>query len=347
VRYFFVNGYLPSPHPPKKHESGYEQIYFGTSTNETREQILKRYQEAGFTPPRFGESRFLSIADIGRISLFVYGAFDAFILIAAGGQRKAYLLGNALRAALTAFHGLSPLERIHGFLLELSGKPFADMDVRGLAALIERPREDQECEDIELIAQLRGGVSLNHLQLTEACEIVSRALQTPRIADALLHLEYSYSQVWGFMVGSYYEAHYSRDRKSISRYELDRTYLENRIRYDLAFVSAFRGMETLLGKHHFKKHDVPALLASVDREFHTSFSSKRYRSWHEVFSSRRRWWGYDELIQHYLYLRNAVSAHGNPTPPDFVMEDQVLEIQYLLRSMLWKILFPNDKSELK
>ena len=76
-------------------------------------------------------------------------------------------------------------------------------------------------------------------QLSEVCKILSNTLNIPRLIDAFLHLEYSYSQVFGFMCGSYYEAHYSRDRKKISRYELDRSYFENRIKYDLAFLSAF------------------------------------------------------------------------------------------------------------
>jgi hypothetical protein len=145
------------------------------------------------------------------------------------------------------------------------------------------------------------------------------------------------------MVGSFYESHYSRDRTGMTRYQLERAYLENRFRYDLAFVSAFRGIECVLGKPYLKSRDITTLLSKVDKEFRTSFCSSKHRAWHEIFSSRRKLWKYKDIIAHYLKLRNAVSAHGNPSPPYTVMEDQVFEIQYLLQSMLADILIPKKE----
>jgi hypothetical protein len=145
------------------------------------------------------------------------------------------------------------------------------------------------------------------------------------------------------MVGSFYESHYSRDRREVSHYELERTYLENRFRYDSAFVSAFRGIECVLGQPHFKKADISKLLSEADWRYDSTFASQRHRSWHEIFSTKRKWWRYADLIAYYLKLRNAVSAHGNPSPPHIVMEDQVFEIQYLLQSMIADILILKDK----
>jgi hypothetical protein len=228
-------------------------------------------------------------------------------------------------------------------LTELPKKPHGDMTMRDLASLILGRDRGIAPEDELLMPLLQSGTCLNHIQIREACMVVKNALVTPRLADALLHLEYSYSLVWGFMVGSYYEAHYSRDRRSIPRYELEKRYLENRLRYDTAFVSAFRGIEALLGKPQLKKGKVASLFAALDEEFGTHLKSTPYRSWHEVFSSRKRWWESHELVEHYLRLRNAVSAHGNTSPPNVVMEDQVLEIQYFLRHLLLTILLPDSE----
>lgn len=142
---------------------------------------------------------------------------------------------------------------------------------------------------------------------------------------------------------SFYEYNYRRDRRDRSHHELERAYLENRFRYDSAFVSAFRGIECVLGKPHFKKHHVSSLLSDTDSRFGTDFSSRSHRSWHEFFSSKQKWWSYEKLIQYYLKLRNAVSAHGNPSPKHIVMEDQVFELQYVLKSILADILIPVER----
>ena len=343
MKHFLANGFRPSAHPPQLHPDGYDDITFGHVAGETRRQRVRRYQEAAVQVPELGETTFLRRAKLGRISLFVHGAYDAFIMVVAPSQRKAYLLGNTLRAAMTCFHGNPPMEQENGYLLELSEAPTRDMTVADLANLIATALFPDRIDNHVLEAELKSGTGVNHIHLTEACKIVGNALDHSRLLDAIMHLEYSRNLVWGFMVGSFYESHYSRDRSELTRYQLERVYLENRFRYDSAFVSAFRGVECLLGKPHFNKLEIPCLLTKVDREFGTSFSTSRHRSWHEVFSSRRRWWKYHDLVAYYLKLRNAVSAHGNPSPPHIVMEDQVFEIQYLLQSMLLNILLPEKK----
>lgn len=332
MKCFLVNGYIPSAHPPVVHEHGYSDVGFGKNEDETRDTKAHKYQEAGIAIPRLGETTFLRHPKIGRISLFVYGAYDAFIMIVSTSQRNGYLLGNALRAAITCFHGHPPLDQDSGYLLELGKVPDEDLSHDDLVTQILR--EGSWHEETSLRQELISGTHLDLFELREGCAIVTKILDYPRLLDAMLHLEYSMSLVWGFMVGSYYESHYKRDRKKLSRYQMERIYLENRFRYDAAFVSAFRGIECVLDKPHFKKGQIPAMLSALDAEFGTDFSKSRHRSWHEVFSSQRLWWEYKNLLSYYLTLRNAVSAHGNPSPPHIVMVDQVLEIQYLLATML-------------
>ena len=345
MRYFVANGFCPSPQPPQRHGPVYGNSYFSRDGNETRKQMVRRYEDAGIPLPELGETVFLRIPRYGRIGVFVHGAYEAFILITATSQRKAYLLGNAFRAATTCFQGHSPVNNLEMYLLELTESPHPDMSRRDIAAAVHLPGQIAPGPDIQVEMAIGSGTGLDHIQIARASQIAAEALKHPAILDALLHLEYSRSLVWGFMVGSYYECHYSLDRRELSRYELEGTYLENRFRYDSAFVSAFRGIECVLGKPHFKRGQVSDLLAQTDAKYNTAFSSTRHRSWHEVFSSKRKWWTYQALIEHYLKLRNAVSAHGNPSPPHIVMEDQVFEIQYLLQSMTWDILNPATDEE--
>lgn len=340
MRYFLINGYKPAPPPPKNAQKNYPEIHFSSISGETRRQRARRYREANVEIPKLGETVLLRRPGLGRISIFAHGNYDAFIMVAASSQRKAYLLGNALRAALTCFYGEPPPKRSSGYLLELRKRPRPDMYSRDLVALINPLLSRDKMGSLLLKNELRGGVGVMHEQMVEGCRIVENALTRPRLVDALMHLEHSRNLVCGFMVGSFYETHYKRDRRELTRYQLERIYLENRLHYDSAFVSAFRGIECLLGRPFIKKRELGALLSKADHEYGVRISSENHRSWHEIFTSRRVRWKYEEIISHYLYLRNAVSAHGNPSPPHIVMEDQVFEIQYILHSMLLKILLP-------
>jgi len=347
MKYFMINGYIPSAHPPKIHGHGYTDTNFGRSQGKTRQARARTYKECGIELPQLGETIFMQHPKIGRISLFVYGAYDAFIMIVSSSQRNAYLLGNSLRAAMTCFHGNPPMEHTNRYLLELTKIPDKDMSHQDLVSLIDPGPLWHSWDNLLLDLELDSGTCINHIQLKAGCNIVAGILDHSRLLDALMHLEYSRNLIWGFMVGSYYVCHYSRDRKDLSRYKKERLYLENRCRYDSAFVSAFRGIECLLGKPYFKKGEISFLLADLDREFHTDYGNSRHKSFFEVFSSHHRWWKYEDLIAYYLKLRNAVSAHGNPSPPHIVMEDQVFEIQYLLQSMLGDILSYTCKQRIK
>lgn len=336
MRYFVASGYIPSPHPPRRAGNVVTEHHFGGRSGQTRRSIVKVFQQEGLSVPGLGETVFLRLNGTERISVFVYGPYSASILIVTTSQRRAYLLGLGLRAVLTCFFGLPPLDTYQscGFLLELSRRPSPEMDVGDLARLVSSSTAAARGGAQALRQALDSGTGLSHEQLRIGCGILAKAVSHPRLLDALMHLEYSRSLAWGFMVGSFYESHYRRERKTMARYDLERIYLESRLRFDSAFVATFRGLECVLGKPTLSNRKIPVLLANLDREFATSFSSKRHRAWHEVFSSRRKWWRYGDLIAHYLKLRNSVSAHGNPAPPYIVTEDQVLEVQLLLEQML-------------
>lgn len=340
MKYYLVNGYRPSPHKPKMTEHGYITTNFSFSDTSTRYEIARRCKESAVDLLPLGENVFLRVPKCGRLSVFVYGAYDAFILIAARSQRKAYLLGTAFRAAATCFLGMPPFSHDDVYLFELASAPTPDLSRLDLARSLAGLRDFEGSPDIAVELGLRTGTSLDHVQIAEACRIAREANKSPVVHDALLHLEYSRDLVWGFMVGSFYQSHYSRDRQELTRYELERRYLENRFCYDSAFVSAFRGIECVLDKPHFRKGEILQLLSEADGRYGTSFTSQCHRSFHEVFSTKKKMWRYADLIGYYLTLRNAVSAHGNPSPPRIVMEDQVFEIQYFLQSMIADILIP-------
>jgi hypothetical protein len=339
MKYFLVTGYRPSAH-------GCEHVYFGAAGDSTRRQMERLYQDARIDIPPLGEKSFLATRHFGRLSVFVHGAYDAFLLVTARSQRKAYLIATAFRAAATCILGQSPSGDSDAYLFELCSVPTKNMRRKDIVRSILQVGDAEMEPDIGVQMTIWSGTSLSHDQVAHACSISREALARPVILDALRHLGYSCTLHSGFMTGSFYQCHYSRDRRYIAHYAVERDYYENRFKYDMAFVSAFRGIECVLGKPHFKKNEVSELLANTDRQYDTSFAVQRHRSWHEVFSSKKKWWRYSDLIEYYLKLRIAVSAHGNPSPPHIVSEDQVFEIQYLLRSMISRILVvPNQEGE--
>ena len=342
MRYFVLNGYLPSPHADKRSATGRESNGFGRSPNGTIEARRRRYKEAGWEAPSLGARIFLSQPNVGTISVFVYGVLEALILVKARSQRRAYALADALRGVLTTVFGTAPVDNLHCRLLELAARPSPKMTRSDLARLIAPLGTDHDLTLLE--ATLRSGTFLDNSQIAHACAIVSKALESPNFLDCIQHLEHSYSLFWGFMVGSYYESHYSREDRRIGRYDMEKRYFENRITYELAFLSAFRGLEALLNVPQMKKDNIADSLAKLDSIFDMNFSRSRYRAFHLVFSRRKKWWRYEEIIRYLLVLRNSVAAHANPMVPKIVMEDQVLEVQYLGKQMLLNIVSPEKES---
>jgi hypothetical protein len=114
--------------------------------------------------------------------------------------------------------------------------------------------------------------------------------------------------------------------------------------YDLAFLSAFRSIEALLGcgARSLDKGQIAAKLQSLDDRYGTSFCTEKWDSRHHFFTTRRRHWSYADLIAAFLDTRNAVAAHANPSPPFPLSEDQVFELQNLTASMVYESIMPED-----
>lgn len=328
MKYFILRGLLPEPieYAPR----------FGGEIIQQREERMSRWMNSSFDLPlpTEGEHCYLSVKGVGRISVFVHNVFDARILIVARSQEKAYALAQALRACATIFLGYGNDEGSE-WLIEVSSKPKPEHTIDDIAKLYHNIWQDY-FDPNALIMQLDTGAGIRMDDLRWTCKIVNAVLSSTQLSLSLNHLERSNYLFSGYMTSSYYHYHYSRDRVDKSVYAQRKKYLENRTLYDMAFLSAFRSLEALLGTTSLREHDIPRRIHDVDQLFGTSFGTSRWRSYHEFFSTRRKWWSYRDLIVRYLRVRNAVAAHANPNPPFALAEDQVHEIQLLARSMLFE-----------
>lgn len=300
----------------------------------TRQERIKRWQATGSPLPKEGKYVFLRQPGIGTLSVLVHDVYEALLMVSAYSQRKAYALASPFRSYANVYLGCAPDDSPYEFLVELTRRPPMTATARDIARLHRQLWPSPRDPDL-LSSALRSGSGLRHPQIRSACKFVARISAVPQLIAALTHLDRSHSLFGGYMTSSYYYYHYRHDRRLESAYLREKKYLEDRTRYDLAFLSAFRALEALLGTSQIKDHEIGRRLLALDQKFATSFSSAHWKSYHEVFSSGRRQWRFEELIRHYLRVRNAVAAHANPNPPFTLKEDQVLEVQSLVERMLY------------
>jgi hypothetical protein len=325
MKYFILRGLIPEP--IDKGPIG--APIFGGRVAKSRKARIKRWIETGLEIPCEGENCFLRIPSLGRLSVFVHDVYDAFLMVSARSQEKAYSLALPLRAFITVYLGMPLEEGFFEYLIELKEKPKANQSRRHICQLYRNIWESYVDFD-QLCIELGSGFGLRLDQLRHACQFVRTVLSSRQMGLCLIYLERSHRLLSGYMSGSYYHYHYQHDRRAESSYARRKKYLENHTMYDVAFLSAFRAIEALLGTSNLRSHEINNKLIKLDNSFGTSFATCYWHSYHEVFSSGRKQWSILEIIKFFLKIRNAVAAHANPKPPMKLTEDQVFEIQRLV-----------------
>ena len=259
-----------------------------------------------------------------------YGHF----LIKTPNQNTAYAALRALDAFFFLATGDEPdLHRLTPRLLELDHVPRAEWTNGDLHRELNRRNR---IPDSTILSNLYSGRYVQQYEMRLLGPYVEAIYSDRSLAEALNHLGHSRFLFNGYMVGSYYECHYKHERMSTPQHDMQKRYFENRERYELAFVSAFKGIERFLHLNQIKKNNIErALIQLASQEIQPSTIYKR---WHEVFSGYSKEIAYKNLILHFLNIRNGVAAHANPSPPEqfWISEDNLIEIQYFLKELCYK-----------
>jgi hypothetical protein len=145
------------------------------------------------------------------------------------------------------------------------------------------------------------------------------------------------------MSGSYYEAHYARERRQAPQWFLEKLYLENRPKYEVAFVAAFKAMERLFQKAGFRDVELGNIFARLP--YPSIRSNTVYTRKHEVFSRQKEKISYEDMAAHFLRLRNTVAAHGNRKPPERISEDSIFEIQRFVSELFFRAIGDNFRKQ--
>lgn len=262
-------------------------------------------------------------------------------VIGSESRRKAYQVATILRALFSLFCGWQPDDRSgHYFLQELKRLPRPDWDEK---RMLEELQELNYGLFDDFVHELRHGFHVMHDTYERVPDFIRRTWGSLDFIEALDHALESRFLFCGFMVGSYYTCHYSRDRRVMPDWEIEKRYFENRYRYETAFLAAFKGIERFFGVNQIRKNNLDSILRKrTDLGIQPATAYKRL---HEIFSGHAQDVTYRELVSHFLDLRNIVAAHGNRNPPEKaqLIEDNVFEIQLFLMELLSKAIYRNDQ----
>lgn len=325
--YYLLLGYLIPVYIANK---GYIHLRPEISERDKREY----YKSMNMTLPEN-----YTILKEGRLELKVvyYNVDEGRLLIKAPSRREAYSLASAIRGLLSNLRGLFPDDRSDTFFFqELTKVPKPNWSkedlIKSLKANLTYPN------DMFLEEELIKGYAVDRDTLVDLVKFLPFMIRDRDLRESLDHLLESRFLIYGFMTGSYYMSHYRADRHALSRSQLEKQYLENRHRYETAFVAAFKSIERYFRVNQIKEDRIERLFRKIKYDGVT-FDSKTRRLF-EIFSGFPKRTSYRELIAHFLRIRNAVAAHGNREPPKelVVSEDSILEIQSFLWELIWKAL---------
>jgi hypothetical protein len=345
MRHFIVSDYVALLYPGSGDYPGW-----GTSMGSSGrglsniEQGREFYRERYFTLPRnyhvanFGDNVHLRV---------VFTAVDhGSLLLSSTSLDKAYKAVRSVDAFFFLYCGCSAnIERSQMKLTEVSKIPQPTWTLDTLANHIVTPNIVAP----EIILGLYSGHGILRHEMETLGQWLQKLDQLPNMSNALAHLGYSQTLLNGFMTSSYYYFHYNRDRRERTYQEVKRLYWENRELYELAFISGFKGLESLFGTGQIKIYQIDKLL--IDLNHPDIQPNSIYCRRHEIFVSRHKnskKITFSDLIKHFLDVRNVVAAHSNPNPPPqfYLAEDTIFELQAFLSEICLILIGPLQPSPL-
>ena len=152
-----------------------------------------------------------------------------------------------------------------------------------------------------------------------------------QLVDVLDDLNLSLQVFDGNMMNAFPDYRFREAPKLLPDEVIDKTYLEFRGKFEMAFLCAFKGLEHFLGVNQITKRNAADLLIAneIDPE-------AEYRPRFLQFLGREAMATYGECLRHFVDVRNTTAAHSNTNPPrdKRVSVYSIYEIQEYLKSLL-------------
>jgi hypothetical protein len=321
ARYFLLNGVLI----PIYQGQGAMSLPGSATAEETRQY----YAQHGIAPPKT-----YRLATIGGSALYVAYFFvdQGRLVIKAATRREGYIIATAIQAYLSLICDIErDHERYSWWLFELGRLPHPEWSPEKLLAAVT---DGDVAQSPFASADLLGGIVLQAKQLELMPQYMSTLVGDRAIAEAYRQLSLSRALFAGTMNASYYHFHYRYERSQTRRSTIEKRYLEERERYELALVAAFKCIERLFGVNDIKRAELSKVFASLP--YRSIKQGGGYTRRFEIFSGHKKRTTVGDILLHFLNLRNVVGAHGNRSPPrDFILsEDNIYEVQSFAEGLI-------------
>lgn len=303
-------------------------------TNCKPDERREYYTERGLNLPK--NYTIARLAPRTSVRVVFFDIDHGLFLITASNQSTAYRVLRALAGFFYLTIGEAPCsDRSLPKLSELQRMPNANWTRE---KLVEELRERSSEIGPTSVYDLYSGRVVPQHEMRLLGPGIEAIYPNAHLVEALCHLGHSRYLFYGFMEGSYYYCHYKHDRTALSHHQMQKKYFENRERYELSFISAFKGIERLLKVGQIKKREIDLKLRALDTP--DILPETKYRRWHETFLGHKRFITYSAIVKHFLDIRNVVAAHANPSPPEqfLISEDSLIEIQLFLLELCSKVI---------
>lgn len=253
-------------------------------------------------------------------------------LISASSQERAYFLANGLNALFGVVYGQHRHGELPWLLLRLKNKPQAGKSTSTLLELVDEIIESPCSGGWKSV--IGSGTLISQPICKHARRIYSVLLDKLPLMHTLINLEFSYFIVPSQISENNYDV-LLRSYNAQSEEVLKKAYYEEKMKYDLAYLSAFRGLEAFLKVNRIQKKDIEKLFSQVDTEYGSALSSSKYQCRYIGMPDIGKLVSYVDVTYQFLIYRNSVAAHWNPirnTEP--LNELVVCEIQHYVSDLL-------------
>lgn len=196
--------------------------------------------------------------------------------------------------------------------------------------------------DFEFKNYLDSGLGIfTYDEAEKLINIIKICYSDYRLIESFRNLYQSLLLLNGNINSSYYNSHYQRERPDVNKDIIEKAYYENREKYELSFIAAFKAIERLLNVNDIKKNEISKVLNESDLGFVKAES--KYERYFEIFNGNTKYSTYEEMVYHFLDIRNTVGAHANKKPPieKIISFDSIYEVQNFVS--LWLELYLDSK----
>lgn len=270
----------------------------------------------------------------GQWSLYIIETGEIFRLVISTKERRtAYDLLYLLKGFYTIFIPNLAIseENCDLQLLEFRKKPNKDWTEEEWFNNLNQKVHYSFIDYNDLSIQLQTTMNiLFHGEAEQLKLILENAMDDIRIIETLNHIRQSIQLFNGVMSPSYYHSHYKSNREQLSKDSIEKAYFEMKEKYELAFLAAFKSLERILNVNDIKRKEINNVLLNSGFDF--TKPQKKYIRAFEGYKNLKEDIYQNEIIEHFLNLRNTVGAHANRKPPAdrIISFDNIYEIQHFV-----------------